>query len=98
LYKQVLKVEVGEIENIVWAKKPKKLPVVFTRNEVKAVIRQLSGTKWIMANLLYGAGLRLLECLRLRVQDIEFEYSGGEIIRLSTFNFLTVSIKVCQLR
>ena len=74
LYKQVLKQEVGEIENIVWAKKPKKLSVVFTRSEVKSVIKQLSGKKWIMANLLYGAGMRLLECLRLRVQDIEFDY------------------------
>jgi len=75
LYKNVLDREVGEIDNIVWAKKPKKLPVVFTKTEVKTVIKQLSGVKWIMANLLYGAGLRLMECLRLRVQDIDFEYN-----------------------
>ena len=75
LYKNVLDREIGEIDNIVWAKKPKKLPVVFTKTEVKTVIKQLSGVKWIMANLLYGAGLRLMECLRLRVQDIDFEYN-----------------------
>jgi integrase len=75
LYKNVLDREIGEIENILWAKKPKKLPVVFTKTEVKKVIKQLAGVKWIMVNLLYGAGLRLLECLRLRVQDIDFEYN-----------------------
>ena len=74
LYKHVLKQDIGELD-IIWAKKPKKLPVVFTRKEVKAVLEQLCGTKWIMANLLYGAGLRLMECLRLRVKDIDFEYN-----------------------
>jgi len=74
LYTQVLKREIGELGELIWAKKPKKLPVVFTRSEVKTVIKKLTGEKWLMANLLYGAGLRLLECLRLRVQDIEFEY------------------------
>ncbi len=74
LYKEVLKKEIGYLEDITWAKKPKRLPVVFTQTEVKAVIRQLEGVKWIMANLLYGSGLRLMECLRLRVKDIDFEY------------------------
>jgi len=85
LYKNVLDREIGEIDNIFWAKKPKKLPVVFTKIEVKTVIKQLSGVKWIMANLLYGAGLRLMECLRLRVQDIDFEYNQI-IIRDATKN------------
>jgi integron integrase len=73
LYKQVLKKEINEIE-IVWAKKPKKLPVVFSRKEVKAIMNQLTGVNWIMANLLYGSGLRLMECVRLRVKDIEFDF------------------------
>ncbi|NIU82781.1 MAG: hypothetical protein GWN31_04955 [Candidatus Thorarchaeota archaeon] len=65
----------GDLGDIVWAKKPAKLSVVFTREEVKSVLSQLSpkgqaSTYWIMANLLYGAGLRLVECLRLRVKDI----------------------------
>ncbi len=74
LYKQVLKVEVGELE-LVWAKRPKKLPVVLTREEVKRIINLLSGARWVMANLLYGSGLRLQECLRLRVKDIDFHYN-----------------------
>jgi integron integrase len=72
LYKEVLKIEVGDIGNVVWAKKPKRLPVFFTREEVKAILSQLRGTHWLMASLLYGAGLRLIECLKLRVKDIEF--------------------------
>jgi integron integrase len=74
LYNEVLKQELENFDDIVWAKKPKRLPVVLTRDEVQAVLRQLSGTNWIMASLLYGAGLRLLECLRLRVKDIDFGY------------------------
>lgn len=54
------------------AGKPKRLPVVMTRDEVKAVLASLSGEKWLMASLMYGAGLRLMECLRLRVQDLDF--------------------------
>ncbi len=74
LYKQVLNKEINEID-LIRAKKPRKLPVVFTRKEVKAVIMQLTGINLIMANLLYGCGLRLMECVRLRVKDIEFEYN-----------------------
>jgi integron integrase len=55
-----------------YARKPKRLPVVMTREEVKAVLANLTGDKWLMASLMYGAGLRLMECLRLRVQDIDF--------------------------
>lgn len=73
LYKQILKKEMGEL-NIIWAKKPKRLPVVLTRDEVKDVLSQLSGTYRLVAMLLYGSGLRLMECLRLRVKDIDFDY------------------------
>jgi len=54
------------------AKRAAKLPVVLTKEEVRAVLRQLEGSKWLMASLLYGAGLRLMECLRLRVKDLDF--------------------------
>jgi integron integrase len=74
LYKQVLKKEIGKLE-LVRAKKSKKLPTVFSRKEVKAVLNLLTGVNWLMANLLYGAGLRLMECVRLRVKDIDFEYN-----------------------
>jgi integrase len=57
------------------ARTPKRLPVVMTRDEVKAVLSKLTGDKWLMASLRYGAGLRLMECLRLRVQDIDFAHN-----------------------
>ena len=78
LYKEVLNREIDKLGEIIWAKRPEKLPVVFTVEEVKAVMKHLSGLKWIMANLLYGSGLRLIECLRLRVQDLD--YGNKQII------------------
>lgn len=74
LYKHVLNMELGDFGELVWAKKPKRIPVVLTQQEVKAVFNRLHAVPWIIANLLYGAGLRLNECLRLRVKDIDFEY------------------------
>jgi integron integrase len=75
LYQEVLKQDIGWIDDVVRAKKAKKLPVVLTREEVKAVLAILSGSKWVMANLLYGSGLRLMECIRLRVKDVDFSYN-----------------------
>lgn len=72
LYKHVLKKDIGDLGDLTWAKKSKRLPVVLTREEVKAIMDNLSGTHWLMATMLYGAGLRLMECLRLRVKDIDF--------------------------
>jgi integron integrase len=60
------------VEDVVRAKRPKKLPVVFTGEEVKAVLGHLRGEAWLMASLLYGSGLRLMECVRLRVKDLDF--------------------------
>jgi integron integrase len=74
LYKVVLHQDLERIEDVVRAHKSKKLPVVLTREEVKAVLQYLSGPTWLMASLLYGSGLRLLECLRLRAKDIDFAY------------------------
>jgi integron integrase len=73
-FRQVLKHELPWMQNLIWAKKPKKIPTVFTRQEVTLVLSQLSGLKWLVASLLYGAGLRLMECLRLRVKDLDFGY------------------------
>lgn len=75
LYKEVLGREIGFIENIYRAKKPRRLPVVFSRREVREIMRHLTGDKWIMANVIYGAGLRLMECLRLRIKDVDFTYN-----------------------
>jgi integron integrase len=74
LYKQVFGLDMGEFPEIHWAKKPKKIPVVFSKSEVKEVLEHLDGIHWIMAMLLYGSGLRLNECLQLRVKDIDFDY------------------------
>ena len=78
LYRHVIGREVGDLGKVIRARKPKRLPVVMTRDEVKAVLANLAGDKWLMATMMYGAGLRLMECLRLRVQDIDF--SRNEIL------------------
>ena len=72
LYRQVLQVEMPWLDNVVRAKRSERLPVVLTREEVRAVIRELQGPPRLMAILLYGAGLRLLECARLRMKDVDF--------------------------
>lgn len=75
LYRDVLKRDLGWIDNVERAKTPSRVPVVFTKREVQDILVHLEGTKWLMASLLYGAGLRLMECLRLRVKDVDFEYN-----------------------
>jgi integron integrase len=72
LYRDVLATKLDWIEGVERAKKSARLPVVFTKDEARAVLARLDGTKWLMAGLLYGAGLRLMECVRLRVADIDF--------------------------
>lgn len=73
LYKNVLQKDLDNFNNIQWAKRPKRIPVVFTKDEVKRTLEEISGENKIMVMLLYGAGLRLSECLRLRIKDIDFE-------------------------
>jgi integron integrase len=74
LYKVVLDRPLEWVnDQVVRARKPERLPVVFSREEAKAVLDHLSGEAWLAASLLYGSGLRLLECLRLRVKDVDFE-------------------------
>lgn len=73
LYQQVLKKELSQPVNALRAKKPQRLPTVLTRQEVKQVLAALNGSHQLMAQLLYGAGLRLMECVRLRVKDLDFE-------------------------
>jgi integrase len=75
LYKEVLKQEIGWLENVERAKKPTRLPVVLTRDEVHKIFAHLHGTARLMAGLLYGSGSRLMECVRLRVKDIDFGYA-----------------------
>ena len=73
LYEHVLHLPVGRVEHVVRAKMPIRLPVVLSREEVSRVLAVLDGTMWIIGLLLYGAGLRLEECLALRVKDIDFD-------------------------
>lgn len=72
MYRHVLRRELAWLENVDRAKRPARLPVVLTADEVQAVLAAMEGTRWLMAALLYGCGLRLMECLRLRVKDLDF--------------------------
>jgi integron integrase len=78
LYKEVVNKKIGLIEGVVRAKRPLRLPVVLTKEEVKKVIDHMSGVPRLMAMVLYGGGLRLMECCHLRVKDIDF--SRDEIV------------------
>lgn len=73
LYRHVLEIELHGI-NAQRAKTPENLPVVFSKKEVKAILAHLEGVPWMMAYLMYGSGLRLMECVRLRVKDVDFDY------------------------
>ncbi len=72
LYRHVMGRQIGELDEVIRAKKPTRLPVVMSRDEVRAVLSNLRGDRWLAAALMYGTGLRLMECLELRVQDIDF--------------------------
>jgi integrase len=73
LYRGVLKVDLPWMEGIVRAKRPARVPVVLTESEVRALLGHMDGVQWLVTCLLYSAGLRLLEGLRLRVKDLDFE-------------------------
>ncbi|HTT42826.1 MAG TPA: integron integrase [Steroidobacteraceae bacterium] len=78
LYRHVLDQKLPWLQNITRATRPKRLPVVLSRSEVRSLLCQLEGTPWLIASLLYGSGLRLMEGLRLRVKDVALE--RGELI------------------
>jgi integron integrase len=73
LYKDVLRYDLGVVEHVPRAKAPLRVPVVLSVDEVRRVLKHLSGVPWLAASLLYGAGLRLQECLELRVKDVDFD-------------------------
>ena len=78
LYKYVLRKDLGNVGQFSRARQSDRLPVVFTQNEARAVLANLKGDAYLMAGVLYGSGLRLLECLQLRVKDLDLE--GGRVI------------------
>ena len=73
LYREVLNIDLPWLDKVVRAKQPQRLPVVLTRQEVTAILDRMSGVHGLMARLLYGTGMRLMECVRLRVKDVDFE-------------------------
>lgn len=73
-YDQVVQRPLGDMGGFIRAKRPKKLPVVLTQNEIQRLLGQMHGRQKLMASLLYGTGMRLMDCVRLRVQDIDFGY------------------------
>ena len=73
LYKRVLEIDLPWLGNVTRARRPKRLPVVLSRAEVRRVLEQLHGDHWLIVSLLYGSGLRLMESLRLRVKDLDLE-------------------------
>lgn len=77
LYREVLGIKLDWMDNVVRAKRPARLPVVLSKGEVASLLRELAAREWLMAGLLYGSGLRLMECLRLRVKDVDF--ARGEL-------------------
>jgi len=75
LYKHVLKPEIGWLDNVERVKRPARVPVVLAHDEVHKIFAHLHGMPRLMAGLPYGSGLRLMECVRLRVKDIDFGYA-----------------------
>ncbi|MGB9194189.1 MAG: integron integrase [Azonexus sp.] len=73
LYREVLNIDLPWLDKVVRAKQPQRLPVVLTRQEVTAILDRMTGVHGLMARLLYGTGMRLMECVRLRVKDVDFE-------------------------
>ncbi|MBU1487755.1 integron integrase [bacterium] len=75
LYKHVLRIELGDFGHIERSKRPERLPTVMAKSEVSRVLAAMSGTYGLMTKLIYGCGLRLMECVRLRIKDIDFEHN-----------------------
>jgi len=73
LYREVINIKLPWMENVVRAKQSIRLPVVLTVEQIQSVLARLDGREWLMASLLYGTGMRLMECVRLRVKDVSFE-------------------------
>lgn len=72
LYREVLRLDLPWMESVLRAKRPQRLPTVLSVEEVRRLLSMLEGRPWLMGSLLYGTGMRLMECLRLRVKDVDF--------------------------
>jgi len=78
LYREVLAIDLGQIDGVPRARVPDHVPVVLSRDKVRRILAKVSGTPWLIVSLLSGGGLRLLECLELRVKDVDFD--GNQVI------------------
>ena len=74
LYKHVLGIKLEWLDEVIRAKRPRHLPIILTRKEIGALLDEIPGTNGLIARLLYGTGMRKMECLRLRIQDMDFSY------------------------
>ncbi len=74
LYRHVLEIELEWMNNVVRARRERRIPVVFTQDEARSVIAHLNDKYWLMGSLMYVAGLRVMECLRLRIKDLDYNY------------------------
>lgn len=72
LYREVLRIDLPWLQQVVRAKRPRRLPVVLSQDEARRLLAAMEGRPWLIASLLYGTGMRLMECLRLRVKDVDF--------------------------
>src|SRR3990167_4438818 len=72
LYKEILHIDLPWLESVTRAKRPQRVPVVLSQLEIQWLLSRLDGREWLMASLLYGTGMRLMECVRLRVKDVDF--------------------------
>jgi len=75
LYRHVIGREIGDLGEVIRARRPLRIPVVLTKDEIRKILAQIKGDKWLMACIMYGSGLRLMECLRLRMQDLDLQSS-----------------------
>jgi integron integrase len=105
LYREVLRIDLPPLDALPRAQRPTRVPVVFTHAEVQAVLSQIEGVHRLMAQLLYGSGLRLMECVRLRVKDLDFAYhqitvrdGKGEKDRVTILPHMLVAPLQTQLR
>lgn len=97
LYRHVLGREVSYLGDVIRARKPKRLPVVMSREEVKLVLDNLSGDKWLAASLMYGTGVCLMECLKLRVQqDLRPRWSNGLPATLFAIHLLPIYLRAAM--
>jgi integron integrase len=80
LYREVLGITLPWMEDVVRAKRPRRLPVVLSREEIHQLLNQIDGRPWLIASLLYGTGMRLMECLRLRLRVKDVDFSRSELM------------------